>query len=99
MFSMIPRSRLGTQRGGRPFSSSQCLKHQPIAMPKALEDYSQKKNSMGSCWIKGEDESRVIPTYQLMNEDGHITNTEEFPSEVIFYSFVTNPLALKRTDT
>eukprot|EP01127_Copromyxa_protea_P011771 TRINITY_DN2986_c0_g1_i1.p1 TRINITY_DN2986_c0_g1~~TRINITY_DN2986_c0_g1_i1.p1 ORF type:complete len:440 (+),score=116.31 TRINITY_DN2986_c0_g1_i1:174-1322(+) len=32
--------------------------------------------------MKGEDQSKVIPTYQLLNDKGEITNTNDFPSEL-----------------
>lgn len=66
----------------RCISSSTAARQQAINYYKALEDFSQKKDALSSCWVQGEDQARVVPTYQLMNEHGEITNPDEFPTEV-----------------
>jgi hypothetical protein len=63
-------------------STSAPTRQQVVNYYKALEDFSQKKDSMSACWVQGEDQSRVVPTYHLLDEEGNITNPDEFPSEV-----------------
>jgi len=54
-----------------------------ISASAVLEDYSEKRNVMKACWWHSKVvKSKAISTYQVMDEDGVITNQAEFPSEL-----------------
>lgn len=49
---------------------------------KAYEDTSEVKARLADVWVPPERPGHVLPTYQLLDETGRITNEAEFPSEV-----------------
>jgi len=49
---------------------------------KAYEDNSEIVSSLSKAWVEAERPGNVIPTYQIMDESGKITNEAEFPTDV-----------------